>query len=113
LKQPNTNLASHVDPAVKQSLLELGDPTLFDKLIEIFIESSEKYLEQLEKEFAKNNEKQIHLIAHTWKASANGIGALSLGSLCKELELNPQKKELLPLLAAEYRIVRKELLESK
>lgn len=83
------NALVRLDPAAKTTLRGLqspGDPDLYLHLLNIFISSSEEYIKLLTKPNSSSDKNILLRITHTWRASAQAIGAQILADLCLQLE---------------------------
>lgn len=100
-----------LDPTVRDSLRELqtGDnqsgEDVYGELVDAFLRTSESFIVRL-----RETPEDYREIAHSWKSSARGIGAMDLGALCASLEKteagNTQvQKELIAQIVDEYRAV--------
>jgi len=68
------------------SLKSLGDPDLFDRLVDLFSETGKRQVDSIHQFMQSNNWSQLHLEAHSLKSSAMSLGADELGNMCLILE---------------------------
>ncbi|MBC3304451.1 HPt (histidine-containing phosphotransfer) domain-containing protein [Pseudomonas cedrina] len=73
----------HLDPDVLSSLQEVMESE-YPKLLETFLDDSQKRVEALRK--ARDDAKALGLIAHSFKGSSGNLGAVRLTQLCQQLE---------------------------
>ncbi|WP_323987018.1 Hpt domain-containing protein [Pseudomonas canadensis] len=74
----------HLDPAVLSGLQEVMEGE-YPKLLDTFLEDSQKRVEALRK--ARDDAKALGRIAHSFKGSSGNLGALRLAHLCQRLEV--------------------------
>jgi two-component system sensor histidine kinase/response regulator len=77
-----------LDAGVIASLRDLGgdDPSIFNELVELFLEDTPTRIAALEQALASGSARELEAAAHTLKSSAGNLGAYVLSTLCKELE---------------------------
>jgi HPt (histidine-containing phosphotransfer) domain-containing protein len=115
----NSQPTKHLDPQARielDALQSADEPSLYLKLIEIFLRTSDGFLTDLKRMDQLKNFELVADIAHSWKSSAAGIGARSLAGLCAQLEgLGnqdvPRASSLVKAIESEFAEVRRELLE--
>ncbi|WP_411378951.1 Hpt domain-containing protein [Pseudomonas sp. MPB26] len=73
----------HLDPAVLSDLQEVMESE-YPKLLETFLDDSQKRVEALRK--ARDDAKALGRIAHSFKGSSGNLGAVRLEQLCQRLE---------------------------
>lgn len=73
----------HLDPEVLNGLQEVMESE-YPKLLETFLDDSQKRVEALRK--ARDDAKALGIIAHSFKGSSGNLGAVRLASLCQLLE---------------------------
>ena len=72
---------------VIRALQREGEPSLLDRVIKLYLDSSPKLLRSLRESVEqKDNLKAVHEAAHSLKSSSANLGATALATLCKELE---------------------------
>jgi CheY-like chemotaxis protein/HPt (histidine-containing phosphotransfer) domain-containing protein len=68
-------------------LLErIGDESLIDEIIPVFLKDNAERMEMLSQAIAKNDSKEIKFYAHSVKGAAATIGAVKISELAKQLE---------------------------
>jgi CheY-like chemotaxis protein/HPt (histidine-containing phosphotransfer) domain-containing protein len=68
-------------------LLErIGDESLIDEIIPVFLKDNAERMEMLSQAIAKNYDKEIKFYAHSVKGAAATIGAVKISELAKQLE---------------------------
>lgn len=70
-----------------QALQSDTSANVLDKVIDLFVESSADLLEQMHGALESGDMKVIEDAAHTLKTSGAHVGALTLSSMCKQLEV--------------------------
>ena len=86
-----------LDPEVLQTLRDLSgdeEPSLFDELVQIFLEDTPVRMADLEAAFDGADADGIMSAAHALKSSAANLGALGLSGIFKELETIGREKRL-------------------
>ena len=81
--------APDVDLAVMAGLRELGEPGQPDpvtELIELFMSDAPERLRQMEAAITAGDAATLHSLAHTFKGSANNLGARPMAAVSAELE---------------------------
>ncbi|MCE7913721.1 MAG: Hpt domain-containing protein [Nitrosomonas sp. PRO4] len=63
-----------------------GERQLLQKFLCIFLDSSEKYMEQLEQALQNDDGNNLYRAAHTFKSSTVNVGADALSELLRQLE---------------------------
>ena len=89
-----------LDMDVIAALRELSgddDETLFQELLDLYLDDSTKQMERLERSLASGDLKQAERIAHTLKSSSANLGATAMSKLCLEMELCGRKQSLLEM----------------
>ena len=101
---PTTNTAPGLDMAVVEPL-RIGKPDLWQKLIEIYLETTPTSLETLEQALTNDDCPSVHMTAHTLKSSSANMGAAKLAELCQRLETSAEDGNLAtgPALLSEIR----------
>lgn len=87
-----------------------GEKDLYQHLVSVFLQTSDAFLAR-----SRSEPSALKAVAHSWKSSAYGIGAMRLGDLCQELEKASSEEEDMALvneIEQEYSHVRMELLAS-
>ncbi|MGB3400308.1 MAG: ATP-binding protein [Candidatus Deferrimicrobiaceae bacterium] len=75
-----------IDPATVNELAALGEKEDFlEKLIQIFLETGEQNIENIEKAMLARNYSRVSELAHGLKGSAGQIGASTLMELCNRI----------------------------
>lgn len=74
----------HLDPQVLSGLQEVMEGE-YPKLLDIFLDDSQKRVEALRK--ARDDAKALGRIAHSFKGSSGNLGAVRLAQLCQRLEV--------------------------
>ena len=64
-----------------------SDANVFDKIIDLFVETSGELIEKLKAGVANHDAVEIEDAAHTLKTSSANVGGMTLNTLCKELEV--------------------------
>ncbi len=92
---PGANHA--VDPAALSEVLELmGDEgaAMVRDLIKLFLDNSPLLLDQLRTALTAGDAESVRRTAHTFRSPAAQMGALSLATLCQQLEVNSEQGDL-------------------
>jgi HPt (histidine-containing phosphotransfer) domain-containing protein len=79
-----------LDMSVIAALRELsgdGDESLFQELLELYVDDSTKQIQRLQEAIVKREIKVAERIAHTRKSSSANLGAMLVSKMCKEMEL--------------------------
>ncbi|TFF13303.1 Hpt domain-containing protein [Pseudomonas sp. BCA14] len=74
----------HLDPEVLSGLQDVMEDE-YPKLLETFLDDSQKRVEALRK--ARDDAKALGRIAHSFKGSSGNLGAVRLAQLCQRLEV--------------------------
>ncbi|ROM53503.1 histidine kinase [Pseudomonas poae] len=74
----------HLDPEVLSGLQDVMEDE-YPKLLETFLDDSQKRVEALRK--ARDDAKALGRIAHSFKGSSGNLGAVRLAQLCQRLEI--------------------------
>lgn len=85
-----------LDAAVLQGLKDLGgddDPGLFLELIDLFLQDAPQRMQEIERGLAQDELPVLERAAHTLKSSSANIGAMTLSSLCRQMEEQARKHE--------------------
>ncbi|MCF5229698.1 MULTISPECIES: Hpt domain-containing protein [unclassified Pseudomonas] len=77
-------LETHLDPVVLTGLQEVMEGE-YPKLLETFLDDSQKRVEALRK--SRGDAKALGRIAHSFKGSSGNLGAVRLAQLCQRLEV--------------------------
>ncbi len=88
---------SPVDRRVLDMLTDLqnsGDPQLFAKVVNVYLESSEELNMRLRAAVDSANDDGIRETAHALKSSSANVGAARLADLCKQLETLARENRL-------------------
>ena len=82
------NTAVQTDIEIDWHLLveRIGDESLVDEIIPIFIRDNEERVHLLAEAIRKNDSSEIKFYAHSIKGACGIIGAAKLFELCKQLE---------------------------
>jgi signal transduction histidine kinase/CheY-like chemotaxis protein len=87
---PAPALAADVlDRHVLEGLRELqqpGEPDFVQEMIDLYLADTPALIENIRQAIAQNQPDQLRRAAHTLKGSSNSLGALRVGTVCKELE---------------------------
>jgi signal transduction histidine kinase/DNA-binding NarL/FixJ family response regulator len=79
-----------LDPAalaIIRSLNPAGYPALLERLVDLYLQSSEQAVAMMREALADGQRERLGQIAHGLKSSSGNVGATRLVALCKELEL--------------------------
>jgi CheY-like chemotaxis protein len=110
--------AISLDPKVLEGIRSLQQPNapdLLKKMINLYLDDSVKKLRELRTAVEAREAVNVHRIAHSLKSASANLGATTLSSLFKEMEMMGKSNEignaiqLLSLIAAEYKNVKGEL----
>jgi|GEM_PF-1880999 len=86
----------------------LGDETIMDETLALFIRQAPKYLEQIDEQAKKNDLEKLNVAAHTLKSSALTIGATAIGHTAGLLEtimqIDAETRRLVEQLKLEYEL---------
>ncbi|MDQ6998926.1 MAG: Hpt domain-containing protein [Mariprofundus sp.] len=63
-----------------------GDAQMLQKILNVFLKSSEKLMVMMEEGVENSNMDQIAHAAHTLKSSSAMVGAMDLSELCQQIE---------------------------
>jgi CheY-like chemotaxis protein/HPt (histidine-containing phosphotransfer) domain-containing protein/two-component sensor histidine kinase len=94
-----------------------GRPSLLQKAIRIYIESSPKLVDALRQSITLGDAEAMQRAAHSLKSASRNLGALRFAEICKELEsigragITENATSLLPVLESEYESFCRVLLE--
>jgi HPt (histidine-containing phosphotransfer) domain-containing protein len=100
-----------------RSVVKEGQPSLLQKVIRIYLESSPKLMQTIRHSITLGDAAAMQEGAHSLKSTSGNLGATMLVELCKELEAMGRAGTtdnailLLPLLEDEYDRVREALSE--
>lgn len=78
-----------LDLEVIESLRELGgedEPDLLLELVDLFLDDSQRRIEQMQLALERGNLEEVARAAHTIKSAAANMGARLLSGLCTEIE---------------------------
>jgi HPt (histidine-containing phosphotransfer) domain-containing protein len=76
-----------IDRATYDGLVESTGDEFVCELVETFLAEAPRMLEDLRDAYAKDDAERFRRAAHSLKSNANTFGALTLGTLARELEL--------------------------
>ena len=82
--------ADVLDPAALASIRSLnpaGYPALLERLVVVYLQSSDQAVAMLRETLANGQREELGKIAHGLKSSSGNVGATRLTALCKELEM--------------------------
>jgi len=77
-----------------RALQRSGAPDLLAKIIDLYLESAPKQLQQLQEAVAAGDGEALRQAAHSFKSSSANLGATHLAACCKELEQRGQGRNL-------------------
>jgi len=83
-------LPESIDHSVLDNLREYqmeGQPDILEKLISVYLSSTEPLIKELLKGMAVNDLEVVQNTAHSLKSSSAIVGALHLSGICKDLEM--------------------------
>jgi CheY-like chemotaxis protein/HPt (histidine-containing phosphotransfer) domain-containing protein len=86
-----------LDPAVIDSLKELadeGDPELFQDLVELFLRDTPGRLDGMREACTAGDARALEAAAHSLKSSCGNMGAMSLATVCRQLEQAGRENQL-------------------
>ncbi len=89
--------SSSIDLSVLSGLRDLqieGKPDIMEKIIRVYLSSTEPIIEKLKKSAAKEDMEELQSVAHSLKSSSANVGALKLSEICKDLEMACRNKTL-------------------
>ncbi len=98
-----------------KSMVREGQPSLLEKVIRLYMESSPKLMETIRHSITLGDAAAMQGAAHSLKSTSGNLGAMMLAEMCKELEALGRAGTtdnailLLPLLEDEYERVRESL----
>ena len=87
--------ADVLDPAALASIRSLnpaGYPALLERLVVVYLQSSDQAVAMLRETLANGQREELGKIAHGLKSSSGNVGATRLTALCKELEMVGRNK---------------------
>ncbi len=99
-----------------RSMVREGQPSLLEKVIRIYMESSPKLMETIRHSITLGDAAAMQGAAHSLKSTSGNLGAMMLAELCEELEAmgragtTDNAIPLLPVLEDEYERVREALV---
>ena len=99
-----------------RSMVREGQPSLLQKVIRIYMESSPKLMETIRHSITLGDAAAMQGAAHSLKSTSGNLGAMMLAEMCKELEAMGRAGTtdnailLLPVLEDEYERVREALV---
>jgi HPt (histidine-containing phosphotransfer) domain-containing protein len=107
-----------IDRATFDELKETAGADFVSELVDTFLVEAPRMLDELQRSLAAKDAEKLRRTAHSLKSNSNTFGALTLGSMARELELSgldPAKAnaEKLDALASEYARVAAALMELK
>jgi two-component system, sensor histidine kinase and response regulator len=80
-----------LDSKILDSLRELdamsGQPGFFSKLVNLYLESAPKYIDQMRAALVANDSEALKLVAHSLKGASANLGATQFAEECHALEL--------------------------
>jgi CheY-like chemotaxis protein len=79
-------LLDHKTLAALRELAADFDPGFLDDLIDTFVESAERYLDELRAAVEDEDPPEVERAAHTLKGSSGNLGAKTMVELCVEIE---------------------------
>jgi signal transduction histidine kinase/CheY-like chemotaxis protein/HPt (histidine-containing phosphotransfer) domain-containing protein len=87
-EEPMSGTPSDLDPKALDQLLEVigGDREALNDLIQSFLDEGPDLVDRLHRAVGANDAEALRRAAHTLKGSANDFGALTLATLCREIE---------------------------
>ncbi len=100
-----------------RSLQKEGDPPVLDKIVNIYLSNSPKLIQTLREAVTEPDATAMQKAAHSLKSSSANMGAMTLSSLCKELEMMGRNNstenagKILSEIESEYERVRVALTE--
>ncbi len=77
----------HIDDSVLKELIDSGKNDLVIKLLQMYLDSSPKLIDQLTSAYESQSWDDLKFHAHSFKSSSANLGANILAGLCGELEL--------------------------
>jgi len=77
-----------------RALQRSGKPSLLNEIINLYLESSVKLLQQVRDGVAGGDAEGLRLAAHSLKSSSANLGATQVTALCKELEQCGRERRL-------------------
>jgi PAS domain S-box-containing protein len=92
--EEGTGAVGPVDAKALENIRALqapGGPNLLSRVIGLYLSGSPKLLEDLREAAVRRDADALRNASHTLKSSSANLGALSLSSLCKELETNARE----------------------
>lgn len=89
----SSELASIVDVDILKENIGLDDPDFMNDMITVFIEETEKLVDELVKSLENSNDEAITRVAHTLKSSSATVGAMELSEKSKTLEMAAKDKQ--------------------
>jgi two-component system sensor histidine kinase/response regulator len=107
--------SSHIDQKTLGNLRALqrqGKPDVLSKVMHIYFNHAPKLLDDLRQAVAQGDAPAIQHAAHSFKSSSGNVGALTLASLCQDLETMGRTNcianavEMLSVIDTEYQEVR-------
>ena len=87
LAEPATEPIDAASLARLRSHFDTGESTLFNELVELFINELPRRLDAIRLALARNDTKEIAAAAHVLRGSSMLVGALAMAGLCLEIEL--------------------------
>jgi signal transduction histidine kinase/DNA-binding response OmpR family regulator len=90
--------SQHIEMPTKKKILERnalskiralqreGTPDILNKVIGLYLESSNKLIQSIHESVRQNNSPLLQEAAHSLKSSSANLGAMKLAAICKELE---------------------------
>jgi HPt (histidine-containing phosphotransfer) domain-containing protein len=70
-----------------RSLQKEGEPSVLDKIINIYLTSSSNLLQDIREAVKHSDAPSMQKAAHSLKSSSANVGAMTLSVFCKELEM--------------------------
>jgi len=86
-----------IDDKTLDTLRSLGsdkEPSFLQRIIKIYLSSTQDNLENLVKAFASNDIDLLTRTAHSIKSSSGNVGAMHLMKLCGDLEINCRHNQM-------------------
>ena len=94
---PERDAEEHLDRSAREELIaddQEGGKALYTELVDIFLDSVPRLIQQLGAAASTGNLESIRTAAHTLKGSCSAMGARRLGTLTRSLELAAHHGEL-------------------
>ena len=85
---------SLVDQDKLDSMRKMMGPKIFEQLVPVFMDSTEKLLDDLLHASEQSDSSQVHLLAHSIKSASANVGAMRLSDLASALEGKARQSDL-------------------